>query len=180
MIEEDKLVLRASNNGGRRGQRVSLHHSLTGQAILERKAVVADDLRKEQRFAQRDLARAQGWSGALIMPLLAGDAGQALGALSVYAAADDPRRFSDADWDKKVLSVLAHHAALAVQEASRREALRASEEQRAVAETFAAIGDIAANLLHRVNNKIGTIPVRRRRNSGQMPGCAGGRSVPGA
>ena len=56
--------------------------------------------------------------------------------------------------------MLAHHAALAVQEASRREALRAAEEQRAVAETFAAVGDIAANLLHRVNNKIGTIPVR--------------------
>ena len=160
VIEEDKLVLRASNNGGRRGQRLSLEHSLTGQAILERKAVVADDLRQEQRFAQRELAQAQGWTGALIMPLLAGDAGQPLGALSVYAAADDPRRFSDADWDKKILSVLAHHAALAVQEASRREALRASEEQRAVAETFAAIGDIAANLLHRVNNKIGTIPVR--------------------
>ncbi len=160
VIEEDKLVLRASNNGGRRGQRLSLEHSLTGQAILERKAIVADDLRQEQRFAQRELAQAQGWTGALIMPLLAGVAGQPLGALSVYAAADDPRRFCDADWDKKILSVLAHHAALAVQEASRREALRASEEQRAVAETFAAIGDIAANLLHRVNNKIGTIPVR--------------------
>ncbi len=160
VIEEDQLVLRASNNGDRRGQRVALHDSLTGQAILDRKAVVADDLRQEQRFAQRELAQAQGWSGALIMPLLAGDAGQPLGALSVYAAANDPRRFADADWDKKVLAVLAHHAALAVQEVSRREALRASEEQRAVAETFAAIGDIAANLLHRVNNKIGTIPVR--------------------
>jgi signal transduction histidine kinase len=72
----------------------------------------------------------------------------------------DTRHFADAEWDKKVLTCLAHHAALAVQEASRREALRAAEEQRAVAETFAAVGDIAANLLHRVNNKVGTIPVR--------------------
>ena len=29
-----------------------------------------------------------------------------------------------------------------------------------MAETFAAMGDIAANLLHHVNNKVGTIPVR--------------------
>jgi signal transduction histidine kinase len=29
-----------------------------------------------------------------------------------------------------------------------------------VAETFAAVGDIASNLLHHLNNKVGTIPVR--------------------
>ncbi len=29
-----------------------------------------------------------------------------------------------------------------------------------MAETFAAVGDIAANLLHRLNNRVGTIPVR--------------------
>ena len=40
------------------------------------------------------------------------------------------------------------------------EALRLAEDQRATPETFAAIGDIAANLLHRLNNKVGTIPVR--------------------
>ncbi len=160
VLEEDKLVLRASNNGGRRGQRVSLAESLTGQAIVQRQAIAVDDVRREPRFIQRELAETQGWAGALILPLLAGEAHQPLGAFGIYAAADDPRRFAEADWDKKVLAVLAHHAALAVQEASRREALRASEEQRAVAETFAAVGDIAANLLHRVNNKIGTIPVR--------------------
>jgi signal transduction histidine kinase len=40
------------------------------------------------------------------------------------------------------------------------EALRTAQEQRALAETFAAVGDIAANLLHQLNNKIGAIPVR--------------------
>ena len=40
------------------------------------------------------------------------------------------------------------------------EALRLAQDRRAVAETFAAVGDIAANLLHRLNNKVGTIPVR--------------------
>jgi signal transduction histidine kinase len=49
---------------------------------------------------------------------------------------------------------------LAYQNAARQEALRASQEQRSVAETFAAVGDIASNLLHHLNNKVGTIPVR--------------------
>jgi signal transduction histidine kinase len=38
--------------------------------------------------------------------------------------------------------------------------LRASQEQRALAETFAALGDLTANLLHQLNNKVGVIPVR--------------------
>ncbi len=59
-----------------------------------------------------------------------------------------------------MLSILGHYAALAQQFAAHLEALRLAEEQRAVAEAFAAVGDIASNLLHRLNNKIGTIPVR--------------------
>jgi signal transduction histidine kinase len=59
-----------------------------------------------------------------------------------------------------VLTCLGYYASLAIQNAAHQEALRASQEQRAVAETFAAVGDIAANLLHHLNNKVGTIPVR--------------------
>jgi GAF domain-containing protein len=159
-LEEEQLVLRASNSAARRGTRLPVQGSLTGQAIVLRGPVTADDVRREPTFVLRDLAAQQGWAGALIVPLLAGEQGQPLGAFSVYSQAGDPRRFAEADWDKKVLAVLARHAALALQEASRREALRSAEEQRAVAETFAAVGDIAANLLHRVNNHVGTIPVR--------------------
>ncbi len=59
-----------------------------------------------------------------------------------------------------MLSCLAYYAALSVQNAGHQEALRAAQEQHAVAETFAAIGDITANVLHNLNNKVGTIPVR--------------------
>lgn len=160
VLEGEHLLLQASNSDIRRGQRLPLHDSLTGQAILRRGPITAGDVRHEPQFVLKALARQQGWAGALIVPLLAGQHGEPLGAFSVYSRAADPRHFAEADWDKKVLAVLAHHAALAVQEASRREALRSAEEQRAVAETFAAVGDIAANLLHRVNNQVGTIPVR--------------------
>jgi signal transduction histidine kinase len=170
VLEEDQLVLQASNSAARRGIRLPVQGSLTGQAIVQRRPVSADDVRADPHFMLSKLARQQGWAGALIVPLLAGQQDQPLGAFSVYSRAGDLRHFAEADWDKKVLAVLARHAALAVQEASRQDALRAAEEQRAVAETFAAVGDIAANLLHRVNNQVGTIPVRVE---GIQDKCAG-------
>jgi signal transduction histidine kinase len=80
--------------------------------------------------------------------------------IAVFSANDDASHFIESEWDKKVLTCLAYYAALAVQHASHQDELRAAQEQRAVAETFAAIGDIAANVLHNLNNKVGTIPVR--------------------
>jgi signal transduction histidine kinase/putative methionine-R-sulfoxide reductase with GAF domain len=156
----DQLILQVASAGFERGERVPLHGSLTGQAILSGGPVTSDDMRTDPRFNRPDLARAQGWVRALIVPLLSSDAREPVGAFSVYSAGSDPGRFAESEWDKKVLTCLAHYAALAVANAARQEALRAAQEQRAVAETFAAVGDIAANLLHNLNNKVGTIPVR--------------------
>jgi signal transduction histidine kinase len=83
-----------------------------------------------------------------------------LGAFGVYSSTAGPGHFAESEWDKKVLVTLADYAVLAYQNAARQEALKASQEQRSVAETFAAVGDIASNLLHHLNNKVGTIPVR--------------------
>jgi signal transduction histidine kinase/putative methionine-R-sulfoxide reductase with GAF domain len=159
-LDGDRLILQVASAGFERGEQVPLHGSLTGQAILCGGPVTADDMRTDPRFNRPDLARAQGWVRALIVPLLASGAREPVGAFSVYSAGSDPGRFAESEWDKKVLTCLAHYAALAVHNAARQEALRAAQEQRAVAETFAAVGDIAANLLHNLNNKVGTIPVR--------------------
>ena len=160
VLAGDELELRATNATVQRGARLPLYASLTGACVVTGELLAVDDLRREERFYLHDLAAKHGWAGALIVPLRAGATGEATGAFSVYSHRSDDRRFAAADWDKKVLMVLAHHAALAAVEAARRDALRAAEEQRALAETFAAVGDIAANLLHRINNKIGTVPVR--------------------
>jgi signal transduction histidine kinase len=64
------------------------------------------------------------------------------------------------EWDKKVLACLANYAVLAVQNEAHQQALQTSQEQHWTAETFAAVGDVSANLLHNMNNKVGTIPVR--------------------
>jgi signal transduction histidine kinase len=160
LLDEEALILQAASAGHARGDRLALHGSLTGQAILTRDSVISDDVRAEPRFGWPELARAQGWTRALIVPLIAAEGGEPVGAFSVYGSTAEQDRFTASDWDKKVLGILAHYAALAVRNAASQAALRAAQEQRATAETFAAVGDIAANLLHRLNNKVGTIPVR--------------------
>lgn len=159
-LKGNQLTLQMANSGHRHGEVIPLHNSLTGQAIIRRSPVTSDDVRSDSRFHRPELARAQGWTQALIVPLLASDDREPVGAFSVYSIDLDPGHFTESEWDKKVLSCLAHYAALAVHNAAHQEALRAAQEQRAVAETFAAVGDIAANLLHHLNNKVGTIPVR--------------------
>jgi signal transduction histidine kinase len=159
--EQDSLALRASNSAARRGERLPLHGSLTGQAILRRSLVSSDDLAAEPQFMQRELAARLGWAGALIAPLQAGDQDRPLGAFSVYSRAGDapPLRGSGLGQEGA-----GRAGAITPRWRCRRPraatTLRAAEEQRAVAETFAAVGDIAANLLHRVNNQVGAIPVR--------------------
>lgn len=95
----------------------------------------------------------------LAAPLLPGEGGQPLGAFSV-SGAPAAGRLDISEWDKKVLVFLSDYAVMAYQSAASQDTLRAAQEQRAIAETFAAVGDVTSNLLHRLNNKVGTIPVR--------------------
>jgi signal transduction histidine kinase len=83
-----------------------------------------------------------------------------LGIFGVFNTEPGEGRSVKSEWAKKVLACLANYAALAVQNESHQQALRASQEKHWTAETFAAVGDISANLLHNMNNKVGTIPVR--------------------
>ncbi len=139
-------------------------------AILDRQPVIVPGDPSDKSWCAP--LSAQEVESALIVPLFASEPqpkadtvdgsvfGAAIGAISVYSGPNDSRDFSQSEWDRKVLKILGHYAVLALQSAARQEALRNAQEQRAVTETFAAIGDIASNLLHRLNNKIGTIPVR--------------------
>lgn len=106
------------------------------------------------------ISEAQNQSNALLMPLSIGKEAKALGMFGVFNADTGVGRSVKSEWDKKVLACLANYAVLAVQNESHQQALRASQEQHWTAETFAAVGDISANLLHNMNNKVGIIPVR--------------------
>jgi GAF domain-containing protein/two-component sensor histidine kinase len=160
LLHEDELILQASSGDSHHTGRIPVYESLTGQAILKRDAVVTDDVRTDPRFHRPDLAQSQNWVRALIVPMLASEEEYPLGAFGVYSSTPDPGRFAESEWDKKVLTLLSHYAVLAQQNENRQQALRQAQEQRSIAETFAAVGDIASNLLHHLNNKVGTIPVR--------------------
>lgn len=159
-LGDDQIFLQAASSGYAPDQSLPAHGSLAGQAIFSRGQVTAGDAQIAAEAGWYELAGAQGWTQALSVPLLASGDREPVGAFSVYSAGSDPGQFPQSEWDKKVLTFLAHYAALAVQGAARQEDLRAAQEQRAVAETFAVVGDIAANLLHQLNNKVGTIPAR--------------------
>lgn len=156
ILEEQELKLIASSGDLGYENRIPLKKSLIGQAVLRRKPVATSDFNSDP--LSRDGTRR--WSHALIAPLLTGTNGQALGAFSVFSADAQTVRFAESEWDEKVLTFLAHYASLAVQNEAHQEALRTSQEQHWIAEAFAAVGDISANLLHNMNNKVGTIPVR--------------------
>jgi GAF domain-containing protein/nitrogen-specific signal transduction histidine kinase len=97
---------------------------------------------------------------ALLIALPGSENTKVLGMFGVFGTDGDEGRTAKSEWDKKVLACLANYAALAVQNESHQQALRTSQEKHWTAETFAAVGDISANLLHNMNNKVGTIPVR--------------------
>jgi signal transduction histidine kinase len=122
-----------------------------------RRAITVDDVRIHPHFEYRELAVEQGWVSAIIVPLLMPDEHRsAIGSFSLYA--NHLRSFSN--WDKKLLTVLANHAAVAIHDAEQLAQLEQARQRQAVMETFAAVGDMAANLLHQLNNKVGAIPAR--------------------
>lgn len=159
-LREDHLVVDAQSEGYHHSESIPVSDSLAGLAILEKKPVTSEDLRVDKRFHRVDLAVDQNWARALIVPLMSGNKEQPIGAFGVYSSLGGAGHFAESEWDKKVLVFLADYAVLAYQNAAHQDALRAAQEQRSVAETFAAVGDIASNLLHHLNNKVGTIPVR--------------------
>ncbi|HEY3997673.1 MAG TPA: GAF domain-containing sensor histidine kinase, partial [Candidatus Xenobia bacterium] len=117
--------------------------------VLDRLADLARDLVGARAACIRTADAAPGAKPDLEVPI------RTLGTLEVYGLAR-----ADAEWDRKVLGCLAHMAALAMDNEHRQRLLQHTLEQRTVAETFAAVGDVAANLLHQLNNKLGIIPLR--------------------
>ena len=148
LVADKELKLTASNGDFHQMEKMSLQDGLIGQAIMLRKKISSE------------VTESKNGSRALIVPLFTGDDERALGAFSVFSSDYGAGRIAESEWDEKVLTCLAHYAVLAIQNQSRQEALRTSQEKHWTAETFAAVGDISANLLHNMNNKVGIIPVR--------------------
>jgi signal transduction histidine kinase len=160
IVNGNDLVLESLYSGYAHNIKIPLQNSLAGQTFQSRTPLFSADLHAEIPLYPSDLSHAREWTRALFVPLLPGDGTTPLGVFAIYSNASGPGHFAETEWDKKVLITLADYAVLALQNAARQEALKVSQEQRSVAETFAAVGDLASNLLHQLNNKVGTIPVR--------------------
>ncbi|MBN2471968.1 MAG: GAF domain-containing protein, partial [Anaerolineae bacterium] len=159
VLEGETLRLQAASADHGHDERIPLHGSLIGSSVLQRRPVTSLNLQADPAFYRPDLAARHGWDRALIVPLRVSDEPEPIGAFSVYSRTVAGRA-AESEWDAKILVTLAHYAALAMQNEQRQRALRAAQDQRTLAETFAALGDIAANVLHQLNNKVGSIPVR--------------------
>lgn len=154
--EKDRLVVQAASVKSIYDQSIPLGSGPTSRAIQSGLSVSLLELHADDI----ELPGLEGAGSALFVPFSTGSDSGPGGVFSVYSARGDIRDFGQSDWDKRVVSILGHYDALAVQNSAHLEALKLAEDQRATTETFAAIGDITANLLHRLNNKVGTIPVR--------------------
>lgn len=161
LVDEDQLVVQATSFPDMLGWRVDLSSSHTGKAMLSGQPSASQEAFSD---LPENIAGEHDFGPALIAPLFTPcevvSSQEPIGALSVYYHADGLNDFEQVDWDKNVLNILAHYATLAIQSADHQEAIRQAQERHTVTEAFAAIGDIASNLLHQLNNKIGTIPVR--------------------
>ncbi|MCB0210055.1 MAG: GAF domain-containing sensor histidine kinase [Anaerolineae bacterium] len=157
LADPDTLVLRRSNDGRKVGRRLPLKASIAGQAIKSRQLISIDDVRQYPKFRPKKFAAKKGWVSGIVVPLLSPrNENSAVGSFSLYAT--HLRDFSD--WDKKLLTCLANHAAVAIRDAEQRAQLKQAQERQVIAETFAAVGDVAANLVHQLNNNFGAISVR--------------------
>jgi signal transduction histidine kinase len=158
--EQGELKLSASNGNHQHAEKIASDEGVAGEALNFKKAITTDDIKSHSSYFLNFSAENSNPSHAIIMPLITGDDGKALGIFGVFSTDPGAGRFAESEWDKKVLTCLANYAVLAIQNESRQEKLRTSQEQHLIAEAFAAVGDISANLLHNMNNKVGTIPVR--------------------
>ena len=131
--DRETLVLHQSTASERVEAELPLDRSFTSQAIRLGQIITIDNVQTHPNFLQKELAAQQGWVSAIVAPLLIPpEKGRALGSFSLYA--DRLRDFSD--WDKKLLTCLARHAAVAIHNAEQLARLRQipdlSEREREV------------------------------------------------
>ncbi len=91
----------------------------------------------------------------LTVPILAGEGRNPMGVINLEST--EPDAFNEND--QRLLEALASQAVLAIQNAQRFEQLVAEREAKIRAERIAAMGDIASNMVHRINNTVGAIRV---------------------
>ncbi len=160
LMTDDELKLTASDGDLNLVEIISFQESSIRQAVRDKKNIRTNDISQNSHGDQKNSMDKPNESHTLIVPLLTGEDNRSLGAFGVFRSNPGAGRIAESEWDEKVLTCLAYYAVLALQNETHQQTLRISQERHWTAEAFAAVGDISANLLHNMNNKVGAIPVR--------------------
>ncbi|HWS23964.1 MAG TPA: GAF domain-containing sensor histidine kinase [Anaerolineales bacterium] len=79
---------------------------------------------------------------------------------SFFLATTLKNRTDFSENDRRIIHFIGSLLILAEENETRKLKLATEQQQRQTAETFAAVGDVASNVLHTVNNRVGLIPVK--------------------
>ena len=162
LLHKGKFAYAAGTDGVQKGGYLP-EDNRTLYWLMESPSITRIDGQSQvQNIFPQDSTLSAKWEQALIFPLMSNDGQRqrCSGILCVFNTHSEGPRAISSNWDEKVISILAHYAVLAMQNRDSIEALQHAQNQTTLVETFAALGDVAANLLHQLNNKFGTIPVR--------------------
>ena len=128
MLLDDKgeeLVIKATqslNIEYKKKPNIKVENSFSGRVIKEKKPAVVYDVRKDEKYAYRDLATKEGLTSMVAVPMIVKD--KAIGLINVYTK--QPHHFSGEEIN--VLQMVANQAAVAVENTKlMEEALKARE-----------------------------------------------------
>ncbi len=136
-IDGDELVIMQTTGGEPAGTRVHVIGSVSGQAVAARAGFYVPDVDREP-FYRRYLGEEM--KSELAVPLISGE--QVIGVLNVESPV--PAFFTAEH--ARILQALGGQAAVAIERA-----------QRTEIERLAAIGGLAGDIIHRLNNPIGAL-----------------------
>ena len=93
----------------RRKPAIKVSESLSGRAVIERKAIAIPDVHKEPEYRYPEIAKQQGLVSLLSVPMMVKD--RCIGVLNCYTP--EPHRFTE--MEVKMLASVAHQAAIAIE-----------------------------------------------------------------
>ena len=101
---------------------IKVENSLSGSVVKNKKPAVVYDVRKDEKYAYRDLAAKEGLTSMVAVPMIVKD--KAIGVINVYTK--QPHHFSDEEVN--VLQMVANQAAVAIENTKlMEEAIKAKE-----------------------------------------------------